>query len=75
MADTETLRGALEQAVEGLAYIGWKRMFGYDAVFRDGTIFALIWKEGRRHGGIGCRGSQDLDPSLTRHNPLREFNE
>jgi TfoX/Sxy family transcriptional regulator of competence genes len=45
MADTETLRGALEQAVEGLAYIGWKRMFGYDAVFRDGTIFALIWTQ------------------------------
>ncbi len=47
MSDTEVLRGALEQAVVGLPEISWKRMFGCDAVFREGTIFGLIWKEGR----------------------------
>ena len=45
--DVDELKSALEQAVEGLADIGWKRMFGCDAGFRDGNIFALVWKEGR----------------------------
>ena len=45
--DVDELKSALEQAVEGLADIGWKRMFGCDAAFRDGNIFALVWKEGR----------------------------
>lgn len=47
MADTEILRAALDSAVEDLADIDWKRMFGCDAIFRDGTIFGLVWKEGR----------------------------
>ena len=45
--DVDELKSALEQAVEGLPDIGWKRMFGCDAAFRDGNIFALVWKEGR----------------------------
>ena len=47
LVDVDELKSALEQAVEGLADIGWKRMFGCDAGFRDGNIFALVWKEGR----------------------------
>ncbi len=47
MKDTDILRDALEQAVIGLSEISWKRMFGCDAVFRQGSIFGLIWKEGR----------------------------
>lgn len=47
MADTEILRATLDSAVEDLADIGWKRMFGCDAVFHDDTIFGLVWKEGR----------------------------
>ena len=43
MANTEILRAALDSAVEDLADIGWKRMFGCDAVFHDDTIFGLVW--------------------------------
>lgn len=45
--DTDQLKSALDSAVEGLSGITWKRMFGCDAAFREGTIFALVWKEGR----------------------------
>jgi len=47
VSDVEILRAALEAALEGLEGISWKRMFGCDAAFRDGNIFALVWKEGR----------------------------
>ena len=31
----------------GLEGVGRKKMFGCEAFFRDGAIFALVWKEGR----------------------------
>jgi TfoX/Sxy family transcriptional regulator of competence genes len=46
-SDVDQLKSALDSAVSGLSEVTWKRMFGCDAAFRDGTIFALIWKEGR----------------------------
>ena len=45
--DIESLRVSLDQAAVGLKKVAWRRMFGCDAVFADGTIFGLIWKEGR----------------------------
>jgi len=56
MSDTEVLRAALYEAVDGLTDIGWKKMFGCEAVFRDGTIFGLIWKE-------GCIGLKFVNPT------------
>jgi TfoX/Sxy family transcriptional regulator of competence genes len=47
MPDTEILRVALNEVVDGLTDIGWKHMFGCGVVFRNGTIFGLIWKDGR----------------------------
>lgn len=37
----------LETATAGLPGVSNKRMFGCDALFADGTIFALVWKTGR----------------------------
>jgi TfoX/Sxy family transcriptional regulator of competence genes len=45
--DLEHLRISLQQVMSDLEGVTWKKMFGCDAAFRDGTIFALVWKEGR----------------------------
>jgi TfoX/Sxy family transcriptional regulator of competence genes len=37
----------LERATARLPGIAKKRLFGCDALFVDGAIFALVWKEGR----------------------------
>lgn len=41
------LRSLLDAACEGLEAVGWRRMFGCDAAFAGGAIFALVWKTGR----------------------------
>lgn len=41
------LRERLEEATSSLAHVSQKRLFGCDGFFRDGTIFALVWKDGR----------------------------
>ena len=41
------LRERLEEATTGLAQVSQKRLFGCDGFFRNGTIFALVWKDGR----------------------------
>ncbi len=49
-ADPVRLQGLLESlhdATASLPNIIWKRMFGCDAVFCEGTIFGQVWKEGR----------------------------
>jgi TfoX/Sxy family transcriptional regulator of competence genes len=43
----EFLLERLELAASGLPGVEKKRLFGCDAVFRDGRIFGLVWKEGR----------------------------
>lgn len=45
------LRDLLEEAAAPLPGVTHKRMFGCDALFAEGNIFALIWKTGR----IGVR--------------------
>ena len=45
--DIEVLRTALESEMVGLNGVSWKRMFGCDAAFRYGSIFAMVWKQGR----------------------------
>lgn len=40
------LESLLRDACTGLD-VQWKRMFGCQAVFTRGSIFGLIWKEGR----------------------------
>lgn len=41
------LHDLLEEAAAPLPGVSHKRMFGCDALFADGTIFGLIWKDGR----------------------------
>jgi TfoX/Sxy family transcriptional regulator of competence genes len=41
------LRERLEEATAGLSGVTFKRMFGCEACFRDGTMFGLVWKDGR----------------------------
>jgi TfoX/Sxy family transcriptional regulator of competence genes len=41
------LHRLFEAGVDGLPGVDQKRMFGCDGFFREGTIFGLIWKEGR----------------------------
>lgn len=41
------LKERLEHATAGLRSVTTKRMFGCDAFFRDGNMFALVWKHGR----------------------------
>ncbi|MFO0573712.1 MAG: TfoX/Sxy family protein [Polyangia bacterium] len=45
------LRSVLGNAVEPLAGVTWRRMFGCDTAFVRDQIFGLIWK----HGRIGLR--------------------
>ena len=47
MANIEELKSVLEQTTADLPKVTWRRMFGCDASFADGTIFGLVWKEGR----------------------------
>lgn len=48
MSDLKTfLLGLLEEAALPLPGVTRKKMFGCEALFAEGTIFALIWKEGR----------------------------
>jgi TfoX/Sxy family transcriptional regulator of competence genes len=46
-ARLQELRETLHDATVSLPNITWKRMFGCDAVFCEGTIFGLVWKAGR----------------------------
>ncbi len=45
------LKELLDDATADLRGVAVRRMFGCDAFFADGQIFALVWKEGR----IGLR--------------------
>lgn len=56
------LKDFLGSIAQSLPKVTWKRMFGCDAVFADGTIFGLIWKEGR----IGLKLLNDSDFSKLR---------
>jgi TfoX/Sxy family transcriptional regulator of competence genes len=47
IGDLAFLMDLLERATERLPGIAKKRLFGCDALFVDGSIFALVWKEGR----------------------------
>ncbi|MBP9085266.1 MAG: TfoX/Sxy family protein, partial [Kofleriaceae bacterium] len=51
MSFTNELSELVAETVSRLTGISKKRMFGCDAFFRSGQIFALIWKTGR----IGVR--------------------
>ena len=51
MSFTDELSELVAETVSRLPGISKKRMFGCDAFFRSGQIFALIWKTGR----IGVR--------------------
>ena len=55
--DLTELKAALEHCAEALPQVTWKRMFGCDAAFAGGSIFGLIWKEGR----IGVRLPETAD--------------
>ena len=44
---TLALEDALNQASVGLKKVSSKKMFGCHALWANGNIFALIWKEGR----------------------------
>jgi TfoX/Sxy family transcriptional regulator of competence genes len=46
-SELQWLRERLESAMSGLPGVAHKRMFGCDAFFREGTMFAMVWKEGR----------------------------
>ena len=56
MTFTDELSELVAETVSRLPGISKKRMFGCDAFFRSGQIFALIWKTGR----IGVRLSDVL---------------
>jgi TfoX/Sxy family transcriptional regulator of competence genes len=43
----EALYRLLEEATETFADVSERMMFGCDAFFADGTVFALVWKTGR----------------------------
>lgn len=43
----EHLVSLLLERTASLDGVGRRKMFGCEAFFRDGTIFALVWKEGR----------------------------
>ena len=45
------LEATVDDAAAGLAKVTAKRMFGCHGLFADGSVFALVWKEGR----IGVR--------------------
>jgi TfoX/Sxy family transcriptional regulator of competence genes len=48
VSDLKTyLLGLLEDAAMPLPGVTRKKMFGCEALFAEGTIFALIWKEDR----------------------------
>jgi TfoX/Sxy family transcriptional regulator of competence genes len=44
---TAHLTAEFESVARSLVGVSRKKMFGCEAFFRDGTIFGLIWKEGR----------------------------
>lgn len=50
-AELDALYDVLEEAAGPLPAVSKRRMFGCDALFAVGNIFALIWKTGR----IGVR--------------------
>jgi TfoX/Sxy family transcriptional regulator of competence genes len=47
IGDLAFLLELLEGATKRLPGVARKRLFGCDALFVDGAIFALVWKEGR----------------------------
>ncbi len=61
MSFTNELSELVAETLSRLTGISKKRMFGCDAFFRSGQIFALIWKTGR----IGVRL-----PDVSIHNAL-----
>ena len=66
------LRERLEEATSSLAQVSQKRLFSCAGFFRSGTMFALVWKEGRiglklrdaaRHAELASRaGSSPWSP-------------
>ncbi len=58
MADSQTsyLRKLVEEASANLPEVTQRRMFGCDAFFARGSIYALIWKTGR----IGLKVTDSL---------------
>ena len=61
--ETDALLEILTKALENYQSISRKRMFGCDAVFKDGVIFGLIWKEGRI--GLKYVNSSDFDQRIS----------
>ncbi len=53
------LKAIVEGATEGLRAVELKRLFGCDGFFAGGTIFSMIWKEGRI--GLKLRDEGDYD--------------
>ena len=41
------LKAQLDIATLGLPKVTGKKMFGCEALWADGSVFALVWKEGR----------------------------
>ncbi|HZJ52825.1 MAG TPA: TfoX/Sxy family protein [Myxococcaceae bacterium] len=54
------LRSRLDDVTAGLPDVTVRRMFGCDAFLARGSIFAMVWREGR----IGLRLPDDLLPEL-----------
>lgn len=62
-AEREALWTALRKAASQLPSVEERKMFGWEALFTNGAIFALVWKTGRmavearpRRGAEGRRG-------------------
>ena len=51
------LETALNEAASGLEKVTGKKMFGCHALWADGNVFGLIWKEGR----IGLKLTDEAD--------------
>lgn len=67
--DIDLLKLTLTNALSSLDDVGWKRMFGCDAAFRDGNIFALVWKEGRLGLKFPCE--EEFDSRISRDGSAR----
>jgi len=46
-AEIEKLEGIMETAAKGLPKVTSKKMFGCQALWANGNVFALVWKHGR----------------------------
>ena len=57
--DLARLKAVFDGSMAGLEGVEPKRLFGCDAYFVNGNIFALVWKEGR----LGLRLTDELSRS------------